>query len=111
MPLIPEGVNGKEATHPKMLNMKQYGIQLTRRFHSTMLIHGSLDTGAFSPISPLHYSKIFTCPRILHPDTTEKMSVGKSFESTASCLAQAYRELVPLRSRLVNLSPGPNFDF
>jgi hypothetical protein len=30
-----------------------------------MLIHDWLDTRAFSPISPLHYTSYFTCPRIL----------------------------------------------
>ena len=61
-----EEMNGKRTTiHLKMLNMREYDIQLTRRYHSIMLIHDWLHTRAFSPISPLHYMEIFTCARTL----------------------------------------------
>ena len=42
--------------------LTQYDIQPTRRYHSIMLIHDSLNTGAFSPISPLHYTTNFYVP-------------------------------------------------
>jgi len=38
----------------------------TRQYHSRMLIHPSLYTGAFSTIS-LHYRRIFTCPEPCGP--------------------------------------------
>ena len=48
-------------------SVREYDLQLTRRYHSTMFIHGSLDTGAFSLQSPLHYTSsiILTCPQTL----------------------------------------------
>ena len=42
--------------------LTQYDIQPTRRYHSIMLIHDWLNTGAFSPISPLHYTTNFNVP-------------------------------------------------
>ena len=68
MPLFSEEMDGEtlnKTIHFKMLNMREYDTQLTRRYHSIMLIHDWLHTGAFSSISPLHYKDDFACARAL----------------------------------------------
>ena len=50
--------------HLLIFNHKQYDKQPTRGFHSTMFIHGSLDTEAISISSALR-GENFTCPQTL----------------------------------------------